>query len=171
MLEKVISGGQIGVDIAGLRAAKNLGIETGGYAPKDWMTLRGSNKITLEQYGLVECVEKGYPPRTELNVKNSDCTIRIAADWNTRGEVCTMRYITKHKKPYYDITMRITQITGRVWSEQIISNVARWIIRNDFDVINIAGNAKPFLEAYVEQYLHGVFYRVLDYKHAEVPDE
>jgi hypothetical protein len=33
MLRKVISGGQTGVDLAGLDAAREAGILTGGYCP------------------------------------------------------------------------------------------------------------------------------------------
>jgi hypothetical protein len=38
MLERVISGGQTGVDQAALRAAQACGLETGGYAPLGWET-------------------------------------------------------------------------------------------------------------------------------------
>lgn len=38
MLLKVISGGQLGADQAGLAAAKAVGIRTGGFAPKNYKT-------------------------------------------------------------------------------------------------------------------------------------
>jgi hypothetical protein len=38
---KVISGGQTGVDIAALWAAKALGFQTGGMMPKGWRTRGG----------------------------------------------------------------------------------------------------------------------------------
>jgi hypothetical protein len=36
-IELVISGGQSGVDQAGLRAARTAGIMTGGTAPRGWL--------------------------------------------------------------------------------------------------------------------------------------
>lgn len=170
MLSKVISGGQIGADIAGLSAAYNLGIATGGTAPKAWMTLKGPQERTLRLYGLEECSEKGYPARTMRNVRNSDCTIRLAADFNSPGEACTMRYITKYKKPYFDVLILPNQDTSNYWFDPPTQDVARWIISNDFSVINIAGNAKAYLEASIEHYLHDVFFRVLDHQRALVPD-
>ena len=38
MLQRVISGGQTGVDQAALRAAKAAGLETGGWMPLGWLT-------------------------------------------------------------------------------------------------------------------------------------
>ena len=40
---KIISGGQCGSDSGGLAAAYDLGIETGGTAPKNFRTKYGSN--------------------------------------------------------------------------------------------------------------------------------
>lgn len=169
MLDKVISGGQIGADIAGLSAAKRLGIATGGTAPKGWMTLKGPQEQALRFYGLVECSEKGYPARTMRNVRNSDATIRIALDFNTPGEACTLRYITKYKKPYFDV--RLDPIGYEDYQFTPLSQeLAHWIISNGFNVINIAGNAKSYIEPSVEHYLNSVFFRVLDYKMALVPD-
>lgn len=73
MLRKVISGGQTGADRAGLEAAKFCNLETGGTAPKNYMTEDGSD-YTLKDLGLVEG-PKGYVSRTMMNVDNSDATI------------------------------------------------------------------------------------------------
>ena len=63
MLTKIISGGQTGVDAAALRAAKAVGIPTGGTAPKGWLTEDGPAPW-LAEYGLVESDSPFYPPRT-----------------------------------------------------------------------------------------------------------
>jgi hypothetical protein len=65
MIERVISGGQTGVDQAGLRAARAAGIATGGFAPKGWLieSEDGRHNVPapwLAEYGLVECPEPGY---------------------------------------------------------------------------------------------------------------
>lgn len=54
MLRRVISGGQAGVDQAGLRAAKAAGLETGGWMPNGWRTADGPRPDLAEQFGLVE---------------------------------------------------------------------------------------------------------------------
>src|SRR6266404_7775537 len=105
MIEKVISGGQIGADIAGLKAAHLLGIPTGGTAPKGFKTQLGFNPELGWNYGLVEHDSPLYPPRTEQNVINSDGTIRLAQNFSSPGERCTLKFLTKHNKPHLDIRM------------------------------------------------------------------
>jgi hypothetical protein len=51
MLERVISGGQTGVDQAALRVAKAIGLATGGWAPLGWETEDGPASW-LAGYGL-----------------------------------------------------------------------------------------------------------------------
>lgn len=48
MIELVLSGGQTGADLGGLRAARACGIPTGGWAPRGWLTEVG----WLVEYGL-----------------------------------------------------------------------------------------------------------------------
>lgn len=65
--EKIISGGQTGADMGGLLAAQDLGIRTGGWAPKGYLTENGSNP-TLREYGLIQHSSPNYPPRTRMNI-------------------------------------------------------------------------------------------------------
>lgn len=74
---KVISGGQHGVDIAALFAARAAGLETGGWAPKGWQTETGPMP-SLKRFGLVECPEPGYPARTRRNVADAHATLILA---------------------------------------------------------------------------------------------
>ena len=39
---KIVSGAQTGVDLGGLLAAIELGLEWGGWVPKDWRTENGT---------------------------------------------------------------------------------------------------------------------------------
>jgi len=71
---KIISGAQIGADIAGLKAAKLLGLETGGYVLKNCKTLDGNKPEWITLYGLTELASVSYLERTALNVKHSDGT-------------------------------------------------------------------------------------------------
>lgn len=80
MIAKVISGGQTGVDIAALRAAKRLGIPTGGTMPAGWRTLDGPKPEWAAEFGFIAHASDAYPPRTFANAKAGDVTVRGALD-------------------------------------------------------------------------------------------
>ena len=73
MLGGVISGGQTGVDQAALRAARALGIPTGGWAPRGRATEDGPAPW-LADLGPAECAWPGYPPRAKADARDSDGT-------------------------------------------------------------------------------------------------
>lgn len=128
---KIISGGQTGADQAGLYAAETMGYETGGHAPKTFRTLGGPVPELGTRFGLVEHFKFEYPPRTEENVRNSDCTFRLAHNFNSPGEKCTLKFIKKHNKPKMDIDIN-NPVNPFI--------VAKWLKENGYTVINIAGN-------------------------------
>lgn len=130
MLKLIISGGQTGADIAGLDAAKNNKIRTGGYAPTNWLTSDGSNP-QLSAYGMIEFGT--YKERTWENVKISQATIRLAYNFGTPGEICTLNAIKHYNKPYLDIDLK---------NPKPVDDVAHAIIDNWFQIINIAGNSE-----------------------------
>ncbi len=138
---KVISGGQTGADQAGLYAAHYMNIETGGYAPSRYMTLDGSNYELRDKFNLVE-VKGGYKKRTYLNAKNSDCTLRFAYDFKSKGEICTLNAIREYDKPFMDIDLNYP-IT-----ENLIIGISDWIKLGNFNVINIAGNSQKTHDVY-----------------------
>jgi hypothetical protein len=74
MMAKIISGGQTGVDQGALREAKASGIETGGWAPKGWLTEDGPAPW-LADYGLREMPTTDYPSRTRKNVDEADALL------------------------------------------------------------------------------------------------
>lgn len=87
-------GGQTGADRAALEAAKNIGIETGGTAPKKWMTEYGPDD-TLRSFGLIEG-PYDYRERTKSNVDDSDATI-VFRFKSSPGTDCTIGYAQTHK--------------------------------------------------------------------------
>lgn len=151
MIIKVISGGQTGADRAGLIAAKALNLETGGWMPKGFKALDGNHPEFAELYGIKEHPSPLYPPRTELNVQEANATIRLAVDFNSPGERCTLKAIQKYNKPYLDIDLN---------NNQSPTKIGNWILANDFKIINIAGNTestKPGLQQRVVELLVAVF--------------
>ncbi len=127
---KLISGGQCGADAAGLKAAAGFGFETGGWIPKGWLTENGP-KPSLAIFGLKEHSSSKYPSRTYANVKDSDGTIRFAANFQSPGEICTLKAINQYNKLHIDVNLNdpISPI-----------EVAEWIKNNKITVLNVAGN-------------------------------
>lgn len=88
---KVISGGQTGADLAGLRAARDLGLETGGFAAAGFWNEDGAQPGLGPEFGLVE-TKGSYVHRTKLNVDAADCTVAFLAAERGSGTSKTVGY-------------------------------------------------------------------------------
>lgn len=130
-LKMVISGGQTGADEAGLEAAYQAGIATGGFAPKTYRTDKGSNYMLQRKYNLLEHQSYQYPPRTLANVKFADATVRLAYNWKSRGEKLTFKYIKQEDKPHFDVDLNYLPPPV---------DFAQWLHENKVEVLNVAGN-------------------------------
>ena len=135
---KIISGGQNGVDIAAVRTAKLFKFETGGWLPKGWKTLDGPRPEYSGMYNMQEHSSPLYPPRTEQNVLDADLTIRIAKDFNSAGEKCTLNAILKNKKDWFDININQSP---RVISA-LLDGITTFVWAGLIETINIAGNSE-----------------------------
>ncbi|MDG1315556.1 MAG: putative molybdenum carrier protein, partial [Flavobacteriaceae bacterium] len=123
-ITKIISGGQTGVDRIGLEVGKELGIETGGVAPKGYRTEKGTD-ISLKEFGLTEDQSSGYTSRTLKNLKNSDGTV-LFGDMNSSGSKQTISNLVKNNKPY------IVNPTAKSLKE--------FLVDNNVKTLNVAGN-------------------------------
>ena len=155
IVERVISGGQTGADAAALRAARRLGIPTGGHAPRGWRTQAGPAPW-LADYGLVES-PWDYAGRTRANVRDGCATVRLAANFSSPGEVCTLRAIEMFRKPHHDVLF-VRHATG-AWSEadpRAVERFREFLWDNRVRVLNVAGNAErtaPGIGMAVEAFL------------------
>jgi len=155
ILTKVISGGQTGADQAGLEAAEKHGIPTGGYMPRGFTVKTADGKTisdpsTAERFGLQEH-KTGYKARTWKNVESSDATIRLAYNFASPGEICTLNAIMYHGKLYLNVHLLKSQ------SPKV---VAKWIVDNNIKILNVAGNSehtKPGTFCAVFDFLDDVF--------------
>jgi len=149
-LEKIISGGQTGADHAGLEAAKQLHLKTGGYMPNGFITQDGLKPEMQQLYDMIEHASSKYPPRTFANVKASDGTIRFAKDFNSTGELLTLKAIVQYKRPYIDINI----------NNPLHPNLVReWIRKFYIKTLNVAGNAEkraPGIYDFVVNYIKKV---------------
>jgi hypothetical protein len=155
ILEKIISGGQTGADIAGVRAAHNMGLKVGGTMPRGFRIIDGFRPDWGMKFGFVEHPSPDYPPRTECNVQDSDATIRIAHNFQSRGESLTLKLIRKHGKPHFDVPVPNVRLRGTAPMSTPV-HAARWLIENKVRVLNIAGNSEqtcPGIEWWAEQYV------------------
>jgi len=138
-LHKIISGGQTGADMGGLLAAKELDLETGGTAPKNFMTEESSNWELKTIYGLV--ARGNYAQRTYHNVNNSDATV-VFGDITTPGTKLTIRLCNELMKP-----LRINPPT---------KSLLVFLEDHQIQVLNVAGNREskdPGIEERVKEFL------------------
>ena len=136
---KIISGGQTGVDTIGLQVAKELGIETGGKAPKGFLREEGIDNEDIASYGLEEITDEEqadytkrtdkkdpYTGRTELNVRNSDGTVYFNVGSDTAGLIATRRSAKEWNKPFIE--------------NPTAKELRQWIKDNNIKTLNVAGN-------------------------------
>ncbi len=134
MLTKIISGGQTGADQGALHGARLAGLETGGTAPSGYRTENGGEPVLLGGYGLVETLAASYPPRTRINIMNSDGTL-VFGDPESRGSALTMKYCNQLKRTFRIVLWRKSGIELDTYS-----SVIQWIEINKIKTLNIAGN-------------------------------
>lgn len=150
-LKKVISGAQTGADIAGLETAKKFGLETGGKMPFGFKALDGCHPEFKTMYGVEAHSSSSYVPRTRANVRDSDGTIRLAFNFGSKGEKCTLRAIEDHHKPYFDVDLN---------NPPAVEEAAAWLKDNGIETLNVAGNAEQTASgthAATTEYLTRVF--------------
>lgn len=129
MVKKVISGGQTGVDRAGLDAAAGNGIPIGGYCPKGRLAEDG---VIPEKYPMIEVDSPDHSIRTEKNVIESDGTLILNKGVLSEGTLLTNNLTVKHGKPTLVVQLDAEQI---IKPEQVI----RWLDGQHIKVLNIAG--------------------------------
>lgn len=138
-LNKVISGGQTGVDRAGLDAAMAVGLPVAGCCPKG---RRAEDGRTPGIYPLRELNQEQYHFRTELNVVDSDGTLIINKGALTQGTRKTYEYAVRHGRPCL-----VVQLEKPLPIEQVVA----WIEDHQITTLNIAGPR--------ESKFHGGIYR------------
>lgn len=127
LLEKIISGGQTGVDRAALDIAIALNIPHGGFCPKGRMAEDG---IISSRYHLQETPERDYVQRTEWNVCAADGILILAKKPLTGGTLLTLKCAQKLNKPY---------LVFDLFKAQSTDSIRTWIAENHIKTLNVAG--------------------------------
>jgi len=156
LIEKVISGSQTGADQGGLEAALELGLPTGGWIPKGFLTEEGKKPELGEKFNLTEHESPNYVPRTYTNVRDSDATIIFSSNWQSRGTICTQKAIQQYNKPFAEVPVTKGVSPGIVDMEDSIGLVKALLKREDIKVLNVAGNREsvcPGIQELVKEYM------------------
>ena len=127
VIEKIVSGGQTGVDRAALDAAMQLGIPVGGWCPRG---RRAEDGRISDDYPLMETAAANYSDRTERNVRDSDGTLIISGGPLTGGTALTRSLAVRLGKPVFVIDLR-NDPSPDVSDE--------WLAEHQIKTLNVAG--------------------------------
>lgn len=131
MIEKIVSGGQTGVDRAALDVAIKLNISHGGWCPRG---RKAEDGVLTEQYCLCETDSDEYSERTKLNIRDSDGTLILVPSTPikvTDGTILTITEVKEKNKPYLIIDL--------AKDTDAISKIIEWAEMNKIRVLNFAG--------------------------------
>jgi hypothetical protein len=128
ILERIVSGGQTGVDRAALDAAICLGVPHGGWCPLGRLAEDGP---IPGHYRLRETESAEYPARTEMNVIDSDGTLILYRGRLFGGTELTRRLALKHGKPHFAVDLDAKPAARAATLD--------WLARARIRVLNVAG--------------------------------
>lgn len=129
--QKIISGGQTGVDRGILDAALESGFPCGGWCPPGRMAADG--RIS-EKYPLTELATGGYEERTMQNVKDSDGTLVITCPEPEGGTCLTIRAAGESGKPL----MIVNPLTAE-GLPRLADSIREWMCLQEIKILNCAG--------------------------------
>jgi hypothetical protein len=126
-LEKLVSGGQTGVDRAALDVALDVSIPCGGWCPRG----RNAEDGVLDAiYPLIETPTRAYAQRTEWNVRDSDGTLILARGRLSGGTALTCAIARRLGKPCHIVDLS---------NSDDPSSTIEWLEAGRINVLNVAG--------------------------------
>jgi hypothetical protein len=143
-LQKIVSGGQTGVDRGALDAALVAGFPCGGWCPADRAAEDGE---IPERYPLtplaaatssraaptVRQIAEQYKARTLKNVQDSDATVILFRDTLSAGTLLTHKLCVRVKKPFIALDAKgMTRLRAA-------DAIARLVEAYEIQVLNVAG--------------------------------
>ena len=127
MIEKLVAGGQTGVDRAALDVALELGLPCGGWCPRG---RKAEDGPLPPRYPLTETSTDVYAERTEWNVRDSDGTLILVRGTATGGTKLTIELAARTNKAHL-----ILDLSAAVDP----ASVREWLDRHAVKVLNVAG--------------------------------
>jgi hypothetical protein len=132
MLEKIVSGGQTGVDRAALDVALEWGWPCGGWCPKG---RKAEDGPLPSRYPLEETPSEDYVQRTEWNVRDSDGTLVLTRGKPKGGTAQTIEFATHWGKPCLVVDLM---------AQPSIATVLEWVEKHEIRVLNVAGPRESY---------------------------
>lgn len=129
-LNKIVSGGQTGVDRGALDAALAAGFPCGGYCPADRTAEDGR---IPERYPVTELEGAGYRQRTIQNIVGSDATLIIYSETITGGTKLTLSQCRRKNRPFLLIDAQ------EVSAARAAERIAAFVDEHEVGVLNVAG--------------------------------
>ena len=139
MVNKIVSGGQSGVDRAALDWAMRNGIPHGGFCPKG---RRSETGRIPDKYNLTETSSSNYRQRTAMNVQHSDGTLIITRGAPSGGTELTINYCRERKKPYFVIDLQ---------HKINVQEFTDWVGQHNIHILNVAGPRESSVSGIGEQ--------------------
>ena len=127
MPQRIISGGQTGVDRAALDVAIELQLPHGGHCPRG---RKAEDGRIPEVYALTETSSDRYPERTELNVRNTDATLILHRGVISAGTALTARMAKRWHRPCLCVS---------VSDSEAAAQIREWLLSHRPNRLNIAG--------------------------------
>ena len=149
-LDKVVSGGQTGVDRAALDVGFSIIYTTGGWCPAG---RRAEDGRIPDRYPLDETKSKNFATRTKWNVRDSDGTLILNMGELDGGTRKTVEYAAKAAKPCL-----VVQLDGKELLRP--TTVKNWLIENKIRTLNVAGpreSKRPGIYEICSEYLSKLF--------------
>ncbi|MGE5190221.1 MAG: putative molybdenum carrier protein [Gemmatimonadota bacterium] len=125
--DKIVSGGQSGVDRAALDVAAEFSLPRGGWCPRGRAAEDGP---IADTYPLRETPSPDTAQRTEWNVRDADGTLVLTEGEPSGGTAVTIRFARRHGKPCLVLDLGEDAEPGAV---------GRWIAEHGIAVLNVAG--------------------------------
>ncbi len=129
-LEKIVTGGQTGVDRGAMEAALEAEFSCGGFCPEGRLAEDG---IIPERYPVRDLPGGGYAARSEANVKSADGVVVFTPGNPSGGTALTIEFARRHEKPCRVID------AATVESDEAAERVLDFLAENDVRVLDVAG--------------------------------
>lgn len=126
-LQRIVSGGQTGVDRAALDAALAVDVPHGGWCPRG---RRAEDGVIPSRYQLAETPSRDYAERTERNVLDSDATLILCPGKLQGGTRLTRELARRHGRPCLVVDPA---------AAEGLAAVRRWLEQHAVRVLNVAG--------------------------------
>ncbi len=137
MIERIVSGGQTGVDRAALDVALEAGIPCGGWCP---LGRRAEDGRIPDRYPLIETSERDYSVRTERNIIDSDGTLIISGGPLTGGTALTRSLARRLGSPLFIVDLREHESARpNLLGTSVLDQLEQWLLENRIQSLNVAG--------------------------------